>query len=118
MSRSNGPGSVGPTPRFIPRESFTKLTHEDALFFEHFDFRDKKQWMAENWTLSIAITVGYLGLIFLGQAFMRNRQALDLRRLLTAWNISLATFSIAATLRTFPELIRILRLDFLNNFKF
>lgn len=114
MSHRPGP----PPPRtgsgdlyeFIPRDAFTKLTHEDALFFEHFDFRDKKQWMAENWTISLYITAAYLGLIFLGQLFMKNRAPYDLRRLLTAWNVLLATFSIAATLRTFPELIRILTL--------
>lgn len=112
MPRMNAPpppGASSVSPHFIPRESFTKLTHEDALFFENFDFRDKKQWMAENWTLSIYITAGYLGLIFLGQLWMKNRTAFDLRRWLTAWNVTLACFSIAATLRTFPELIRILR---------
>jgi len=93
---------------FIPQESFKKLTHEDALFFENFDFRDKKQWMAENWTLSIAITAIYLGFIFIGQLLMRNRTPYDLRKLLTSWNVLLALFSIAATMRTLPELIRIL----------
>jgi len=73
-----------------------------------FDYTSRTEWMAKNWTVSIYITVAYITAIFGGQAVMRNRQPFVLRKQLAVWNISLAIFSILATIRTLPELIGIL----------
>lgn len=78
-------------------------------FFENFDYRDKKEWMARNWTLAFWFIIAYLGAIFGGQVVMRNRRSFEIRNLLTFWNVGLAVFSIMATARTLPELITILR---------
>lgn len=78
-------------------------------FFENFDFRDKKDWMKENWTLCLWLIGAYLCAIFLGQAMLRNSRPFVLRKALTFWNVGLAVFSIMATVRTLPELITILR---------
>lgn len=76
--------------------------------FEHFDYRDKKEWMSNNWTLAFWFILAYLCAIFGGQVIMRSRKPLQLRSALTLWNIGLALFSILATVRTLPELISIL----------
>ena len=76
-----------------------------------FDYTSRTEWMAKNWTISIYITATYILTIFAGQAWMKNRQRFDLRKQLAVWNISLAIFSILATIRTLPELVGILRRD-------
>jgi hypothetical protein len=77
-------------------------------YFENFDYRDKKEWMAGNWNLSMWLIAAYICIIFGGQYFMKGRKPFALRRELTAWNIGLSVFSIMATIRTLPELITIL----------
>lgn len=104
-----GPGGYSDDPRVLtPGHVAANLNRGGLLFFENFEFRDKKEWMSGNWTMSIWIIVFYLSAIFLGQWVMKGRKPFQLRGALTSWNITLALFSIAATVRTLPELIRIL----------
>lgn len=76
-----------------------------------FDYRTRQAWMGHNWHWSFYGTGIYLTSIYLGQLYMRNRKAYNLRTQLLIWNVSLAVFSIAATIRTLPELVNILRRD-------
>ncbi|CAG7828894.1 unnamed protein product [Allacma fusca] len=64
--------------------------------------------MSKNWNISLYITGAYVLSIFAGQSWMKNRPAFVLRKQLAIWNISLAVFSILATVRTLPELLGIL----------
>lgn len=67
-----------------------------------------KEWMRQYWHTSFYAVAIYMIVIFGGQAFMSNRPAFKLKRLLTLWNISLALFSILGTFRTLPELLHVL----------
>jgi len=78
---------------------------------KQFDYREKQAWMSQNWHWSIYITLAYLTSIYAGQLWMRQRQKYDLRLSLTLWNLTLAVFSICATLRVLPELILLLQMD-------
>lgn len=63
------------------------------------------KWMRANWKLSIWIAVIYLTLILVGRKFMESRPKYELRKPLIFWNILLATFSIAGTIRVWPEFL-------------
>jgi hypothetical protein len=101
----------GNNPGLTPGRVAALENQGGILFFENFDFRDKKEWMANNWAMSIGIILGYLALINIGKWLMKERKPMQLRNALTFWNIALAIFSIAATVRTLPELIKILNQD-------
>ncbi|CAF0714761.1 unnamed protein product [Brachionus calyciflorus] len=74
--------------------------------FESRDFvQSLGQWMQENWTTSIYISLTYIIFIFSVQYYMKNRPRYELRLPLILWNIFLATFSIMGTIRTWPEFI-------------
>jgi elongation of very long chain fatty acids protein 6 len=72
------------------------------------DYRSRQEWMGSHWHYSFTFTAAYLSSIVIGQFLMRDRKPFSLRGPLTLWNSALAIFSIAATLRTLPELIMIL----------
>jgi len=105
---ASAPPTPSTTPEMTPGRVAALNNRGGLLFFEDFDFRDKQEWMNRNWTYSYGIIALYFIAILLGKRVMRDRQALDLRTALTSWNVGLALFSIAATLRTVPELINIL----------
>jgi elongation of very long chain fatty acids protein 6 len=89
------------------------INHSNLFFYEKKFFNDdyvytKRQWMKNNWHMSFVYAAIYIVLIFLGQMFMKNREKFDLRRALIAWNLVLALFSIAGSVRTLPEFINTL----------
>lgn len=63
-----------------------------------------RHWFSENWTISIIISVIYVILIFAIQLIMRKRERFELRGVLAVWNFALAGFSLAGTLRVWPEM--------------
>lgn len=63
------------------------------------------RWLQIYWTSSVAISILYILLVFGGKAFMQNRPKCDLRLPLILWNLSLAVFSIAGTIRMWPDFI-------------
>lgn len=98
---------TSPLPIMTPGHIAASLNRQFE-FFENFDYRDKKEWMAQNWTVSLWFIGAYICAIFGGQLIMKERKAFALRNTLTLWNVALAIFSIMATVRTLPELITIL----------
>lgn len=67
-----------------------------------------KEWFTNYWHTSFYAVAIYMIVIFGGQAYMSNRPAFKLRKLLIMWNVSLALFSIIGTFRTFPEMYHVL----------
>lgn len=86
-----------------PNYSFV-FNFEDK--FEHANARD---WFSKYWHVSFYAVALYMIVVFGGTAYMSNRSPYKLRRLLTIWNVGLAVFSIAGSLRTVPELLHVLR---------
>jgi len=90
------------------REVFiTDVNYIHPFEWEHINLTKCRRWMADNWTLSVFASAVYIILIFAGQSWMKNRPAFQLRKLLVAWNIGLAIFSIIGFIRTVPELVHI-----------
>ena len=77
-------------------------------FEKKFQHIHTKEWMIRYWHTSFYAVAVYMIVIFGGQAYMSNRPAYKLKKLLTLWNIGLALFSIVGTFRTLPELIHVL----------
>lgn len=78
-------------------------------FERKFQHEYTKEWMIRYWHTSFYAVALYMMVIFGGQAYMSNRPAMKLRRLLIMWNLSLALFSIIGTFRTLPELLHVLK---------
>lgn len=77
-----------------------------ALPFEaSFDQIGQRTWFAQNWTISISLSIVYIIAVQIGQRFMRNRKPFNLRTPLATWSFVLAVFSLIGTLRILPELI-------------
>jgi len=55
--------------------------------------------------VAFAVGLGYIAAVFLGQHFMRNREAVDTRRAVTFWNLFMAVFSFVGACRTVPHLL-------------
>ena len=55
--------------------------------------------------MSYAAAVAYLAFIFLGNKWMKTREAWDLKALLAGWNLFLAVFSLIGAARTVPQLL-------------
>jgi elongation of very long chain fatty acids protein 6 len=62
-------------------------------------------WMISNWSNSILYAIAYIISIFIGQAYMNNKQKYELRTSLALWNILLGLFSTIGAIRVIPELI-------------
>lgn len=69
---------------------------------------DLRRFMIERWQLSFIYAFAYLLLIYLGQAYMKNKPKFDLRLCLAAWSGLLAIFSIFGAIRVLPELIYVI----------
>jgi elongation of very long chain fatty acids protein 6 len=83
------------------------------FFFERkFNYAElamvEAQWMILNWTWSFYYSFIYIGLIFIGQRVMKNREKVHLYRSLVAWNILHSVFSVLGTFRLLPIFIRML----------
>lgn len=75
--------------------------------WEYINLSQCRQWMEQNWKLSVYASLAYICLIFMGQGWMRHREPFKLRKQLVLWNIGLAVFSIFGFSRTVPELLHI-----------
>lgn len=78
-------------------------------FERNFDQREHRNWMIKNWYQAFYFVGVYMVLVFGGQVYMQSRPRYDLRRILAAWNVFLAVFSIIGAIRTLPEMIHVLR---------
>jgi len=87
-------------PPLVSDPTFMKI-----YSWEKFDFPFWKNWIGENWTLSLHFTVLYVSLIAIGRKWMEKRDPLQIKKFLVAWNILLASFSIVAFCRSVPELL-------------
>lgn len=57
----------------------------------------------------LPFAAGYLTMIMFLQHLMRFRPRYEVRSLLAAWNVALATFSLIGVVRTLPEFMRALQ---------
>lgn len=73
-----------------------------------FHFPSAKAWLHDNWIWTLPLCVLYVVLVFAGQKWMSSRPPYDLRRVLFAWNLFLALFSIVGTTCLLPHLIHVL----------
>jgi len=85
--------------------NYTSLFFYEKKFFNDRYVLSKKDWMQNNWYLSLVYAFLYILCVFGGQKLMKDRQKFDLRRGLVAWNFVLASFSIMGTIRVWPEFI-------------
>lgn len=76
--------------------------------FEKFDLPGWRDWVGQNWIISVYCSIAYVIFIFGTKYIMRNRQPFKLTKLLTTWNVLLAIFSIFAFLRCVPEFFHVL----------
>jgi len=72
------------------------------------EFRQELGWLLEHWYVCILYSAIYIGLVFLGQHLMKNREKFHLHRSLIAWNILLAGFSIIGAVRILPNFLSML----------
>ena len=83
--------------------NYTSLFFYEKKFFNPRYVESKKDWMINNWHLSIVYAFLYIVAVFSGQYLMKTRHKFDLRRGLIAWNFVLASFSIMGSIRVWPE---------------
>jgi len=87
----------------------------DSLFnfplnkYFNFDRYVARDWMEQNWTISLYGIGVYALFIYFGQEYMKNRKPMDLKRALAIWNFTLAAFSITGTVSVISEFIFVLR---------
>jgi hypothetical protein len=96
---------------FISRSG---INHTFTFFYERKNFNGEymvplRQWITVNWHLSIIYAFVYVVAVFAGQAYMKNREKMDLRRELIAWNIVLSLFSLFGAIRSIPEFVQLVR---------
>ena len=92
----------------------TGMNYSFVFFFERKFFQDEYiqrnvVWVKDYWRISIWYALLYIVIIFAGQEFMKNREKKELRKALIAWNLVLALFSTAGSLRLWPEFINTVR---------
>ncbi|OXA61886.1 elongation of very long chain fatty acids protein 6 [Folsomia candida] len=83
-------------PRFLPYD------------FEVYDWKEWCRYMSVKWHFCLIAGVIYIITIFGLKAFMSTRKALDLKRELFLWNLTLGIFSIVGFIRTAPEFFFVL----------
>jgi len=84
-------------------ETYTNAFGYEALFDQKEYVETWSVWFKANWTLSILVSLCYIITIFSIKYYMQNRPRFELRSFLIVWNIFLAVFSIAGTIRVWPE---------------
>jgi elongation of very long chain fatty acids protein 6 len=92
----------------------TFLFFYEKKFFDGNYVVPQKQWMASNWYFSVIYACIYVVAVFSGQAYMKNREKMDLRRSLVAWNLVLSLFSLFGAVRCFPEFVTLLAMRGVN----
>ena len=86
--------------------------HEIPFAFEsNSGYLNFMRWFRRDWASSLNYVVIYLVLIVLLRGWMRNREKFELKKTIALWNFGLALFSIVGTVRTLPELVRLLGLQ-------
>ncbi|CAG7720949.1 unnamed protein product [Allacma fusca] len=85
-----------------------KSEYVEAFDFEVFDALRVHGLVVKYRPVMFCVVGLYLLGIHFGQKWMRNRPAFQLNGLLFFWNISLALFSIMATVRGYPETFHLL----------
>ena len=78
-------------------------------FEAEFNEETFRLWTENNWWLIVLHAVMYVILVHTGQAFMRDRPALDLRRPLIVWSGSMAIINLMGSLKIVPELLHTLQ---------
>lgn len=74
--------------------------------FESREYVDSiSQYMKDKWKLSFVFAAVYLLFVVVGRWFMSSRPKLEIRKPLIVWNILLAGFSIAGSIRVWPEFL-------------
>jgi len=86
--------------------NYTSLFFYEKKFFNDKYVQTKRIWMSNNWQYSLVYAFVYIAAIFFGKWYMKSREKFDLRKPLIAWNFVLAAFSIAGTVRIWPEFIQ------------
>ena len=86
--------------------SFVLGFERKYFLFEYVE--DLKRWAKGCWHMSIVYSIIYIIAIFCGQKIMEKREKFDLKRLLIAWNFTLAIFSFIGSIRFFPHFIFVL----------
>ena len=87
-----------------------KYEHWFASSYEkNFDYYSKRQWLKDHLYVPYLIAVIYLAGIYLGQRWMKSRQAYQLKQSLVLWNVILAIFSVIGSLRTIPWFVSFVR---------
>jgi hypothetical protein len=76
-------------------------------FEKDFDGESARQMLERNWVIPICAVIVYIGFVFAGQAYMKNRPAYKLQTPMFLWNLGLAIFSIAGTVRVVPFLFKL-----------
>lgn len=65
--------------------------------------------MSNYFVTMVIYAFTYLAVIFSAQRFMKNKEKLELRRALIAWNFVLAGFSILGAIRVWPEFVYVIQ---------
>ena len=90
--------------RFAPEN----LTHIMAILMD-FKREESILWLQGTLPFTAYCSALYLIVVFGLQRYMRNRAALELRRVLALWSASLGVFSFIAAWKLVPERVRVVR---------
>ena len=71
----------------------------------NYDTSNGIKFARNHMTLPVVIVCLYMAAIFTGRRYMENKERMNLRNPLIAWNACLSLFSLMGSLRTVPELI-------------
>ncbi|RWS24345.1 elongation of very long chain fatty acids protein 6-like protein, partial [Leptotrombidium deliense] len=75
----------------------------------NFDANFWFNWQNDYWYISIWFSAIYIFSCFAGQKWMQNRNAFNLRFMLSLWSCALAVFSVMGAFTMVPELLFVLR---------
>lgn len=80
-------------------------------FEKSIDSDDLVQFIKENFLISVWSSAVYIVVIFAGQWLMEKQERFGLSSALAVWSGMLAIFSVAGTVRMWPEIIHVLRYE-------
>lgn len=95
--------------QYVNEFNYSFVFEFEKKYFSYDYVAPRRQWMHENWHLSIVYAFLYIVLIFLGQRLMKNREKFHLYRALITWNLVLAIFSFLGAVRSLPHFLFVLR---------
>ena len=100
--------TLSPSPQPNPNQHTSEMDYITQPFDflrkieTQFDEKKSLPWMHDRWHWSFYFSALYLLLIYLGQRYMKDKKAYNLRRELCMWSTLLAGFSIYACIRILP----------------